>query len=350
MTPVLRNNRHICGGPELKHIPMKKTFLITIALLCRFLVFAQNELQIQNSDKGPFLVHVVTAKENFYSVGRLFNAPPKDIAAFNGLDMSKGLTIGEIVKIPLSAGNFSQAKEGGRPVYYVVGQKEGLYRVSLKNNNVLMANLRKWNHLAKDDISTGQKLIVGYLISPEAQNVTADAPVKDIPATIPEKPVTQPQRQEPPVETTIKDNPPKREDAPKKTEPERKPETLPARPPANTNPQTAISDGNGGYFHGQYDQQVRSQSPKVDETASAGIFKTASGWQDAKYYALMDHVEPGTIIRIINPTNNKAIYAKVLGEMSGIRQNQGYDVRISNAAASALEVSDTEKFIVRVNY
>jgi len=65
---------------------------------------------------------------------------------------------------------------------------------------------------------------------------------------------------------------------------------------------------------------------------------------------LMDNVEPGTIIKVVNPTNNKAIFAKVLGEMSGIRQNQGYDVRISNAAASALEVSDTDKFIVRVNY
>ena len=64
----------------------------------------------------------------------------------------------------------------------------------------------------------------------------------------------------------------------------------------------------------------------------------------------MDHVEPGTIVKIVNPTNSKSIYAKVLGEMSGIRQNQGYDVRISNAAASALDVADPDKFIVRVNY
>ena len=64
----------------------------------------------------------------------------------------------------------------------------------------------------------------------------------------------------------------------------------------------------------------------------------------------MDEVEPGTIVRIINPTNSRAVYAKILGPMSGIRQNQGYDVRLSNAAASALEVTDTDKFIVRVNY
>jgi hypothetical protein len=36
--------------------------------------------------------------------------------------------------------------------------------------------------------------------------------------------------------------------------------------------------------------------------------------------------------------------------MSGIRQNAGLELRISNAAASALEVSDVEKFIVRVAY
>ena len=64
----------------------------------------------------------------------------------------------------------------------------------------------------------------------------------------------------------------------------------------------------------------------------------------------MDNVEPGTIVRITNPDNNKAIFAKVLGEMSGLRQNQGLEVRISNAAASALNVSDTDKFIVKVSY
>jgi hypothetical protein len=111
-----------------------------------------------------------------------------------------------------------------------------------------------------------------------------------------------------------------------------------------------VSDGNGGYFKPLFERQVKAQPAKVDETATAGIFKTASGWQDAKYYALMDGVEPGTIIRIINPTNSKAVYAKVLGEMSGIRQNQGYNLRLSNAAATALEVGDSEKFVVKVNY
>ena len=135
-----------------------------------------------------------------------------------------------------------------------------------------------------------------------------------------------------------------------KTDPEIKKEESRIEPPVVKPTQVAVTDGKGGYFKSHYEAQVKTQSAKKDVTASAGIFKTASGWQDAKYYALIDGVEPGTIIKVNNPTNGKVIYAKVLGEMSGIRQNQGYDIRISNAAASALEVSDTEKFVVKVNY
>ena len=105
-----------------------------------------------------------------------------------------------------------------------------------------------------------------------------------------------------------------------------------------------------GFFKTGFVQQVKTYPLSKEETVTAGIFKTTSGWSDAKFYALIDGVEPGTIIRVINPNNNKEVYAKVLGQMSGIRQNQGLNLRISNAAASALEIPETDKFIVKVNY
>jgi len=221
------------------------------------------------------------------------------------------------------------------PVYYVVGEKEGLYRVSVNNNKVLMANLRKWNNLSSDAISAGQKLIVGYLVStdpnlatvnraaaPEVRETTTTTVVPEVKNEVVKREEEKPVQKQPVVE--------------KKPDP--KPTTV------------AVNDGNGGYFKSDYDAQMRGQSIKKDEMVTAGIFKTASGWQDAKYYALIDGVEPGTIIRIVNPNNSKAIYAKVLDKMTGIRQNQGYNVRISNAAATALEIADSEKFFVRVNY
>jgi LysM repeat protein len=324
---------------------MKKSFLLAIILCCCSFVFGQNELLVHSSGKKMFLTHTVAPKENFYSIGRLYNVPAKDIAAFNSLDMNKGLAIGQTINIPLTEANFSQKASNGRPLYYMVGEKEGLYRVSVKNNGVLMADLRKWNHLTSDNISTGQKLIVGYLVSPQANNIQQASVAQTEPE---KKPVEQPKKEtvaEAPAKATTEEK-----EVVQTKEPEKKPELPVTKPATATTPHVAVQDGNGGYFKSMFEKQIKVQPVKADETATAGIFKTASGWQDAKYYALMDKVEPGTIVRIVNPTNNKAVYAKVLGEMSGIRQNQGYDIRLSNAAASALDISDTEKFIVKVNY
>ena len=125
------------------------------------------------------------------------------------------------------------------------------------------------------------------------------------------------------------------------------PQQAPIKTVAKANNNT---QGGTGFFKSQFQLQLKVQPLSTDETVAAGIFKTASGWQDAKYYALMDNVDPGTIIKIENPNNNKAIFAKVLDKVSGIRQNDGYDLRMSNAAAIALDIADTDKFFVRVIY
>ena len=318
-----------------KYIQMKKSILLAIFLLSQLIIFAQGELIVRQSAKGLYLSHTVAPKESFYSIGRLYNVSPKDIASFNEIDMNKGLNIDQKIMVPLNSNNFSQKTAGGRAVYYVVEQSEGLYRVSLKNNDVLMADLRKWNKLNNDNITVGQKLIVGYLVSEEANNIVSnEEPLKVERA---EEPKNQVVHNDPPLEH--------KEEIRQPVEPKKEEALTPQEVK-----QGVINNANGGYFKPHFDLQVRKQPVKKDETASAGIFKTASGWQDGKYYALMDEVEPGTIVRIINPTNSRAVYAKILGPMSGIRQNQGYDVRLSNAAASALEVTDTDKFIVRVNY
>ncbi len=203
-------------------------------------------------------------------------------------------------------------------------------------------------HLIKDlkiSVSTGQKLIVGYI------NASGTPPA---PIAKSEAPKQEPVVSKPAPQQTAQ---PKTDVAEKKPEPivEKKPAVVAEtkKPQQNTSSVTTnqqVSASGAGYFKGQFDQQNKKIGTNKDLTVTSSIFKTASGWQDAKYYALMDNIEPGTIIRVINPDNNKAIFAKVLGEMSGIRQNQGLEVRISNAAASALNVTETDKFVVKVNY
>jgi len=326
MIRPLKNNFHLYRMPI--NITMKKIIFTLLLTACWYAGFTQTGLVVQSNAKGLYINHTVAAKESFYSIGRLYNISPKEIAPFNGINLESGLSIGQTIMIPLTAANFSQSVQKGTPVYYVVGEKEGLYRVSVNNGKVLMADLRKWNNLGSDDINPGQKLVVGYIPSMDAATATAIA------ATPKKEPVvTEEVRTEEPAVIT-----------PRKSEPEKQASITPAVR------QAAIVDAKGGYFKAAYDQQSRTASSKKEQTATSGIFKTASGWQDAKYYALMDGVEPGTIVRVINPTNSKAVYAKVLGAMSGISQNKGLDVRISNAAANVLSVSDTEKFVVKVDY
>jgi hypothetical protein len=219
-------------------------------------------------------------------------------------------------------------------------------KVSNANNKVLLENLRRWNSLKNDNVNAGNKLIVGFIVSgqttpmvkqeqeqervnsqkeiaveskePPKSKETKDTTLgKKITATTEENRVASPKTQ---VNTVVMDN-------------------------------IVNNDALGqGYFKSSFDQQIKISPISKNETVTAGIFKTANGWKDSKYYLLIDGVKPGTILKIINPANNKSVYAKVLGQMSGIRLNQGLDVRICNSAAAALEINETDKFIVKVNY
>lgn len=334
-----------------------------------------NDLVIKNGKKGLYVDHKVTPKENFYSMGRLFNVHPKHIASFNSLDMTKGLSLGQMVQIPLTDTNFNQKTEKGQPVYYVAGNNENLHRVSTNNNNVLIENLRQWNNLFSDNITSGSKLIVGFLVTKDAaataiattsQQQTTDKVSKDnnIETTKGEtsdksevKKENVKQQKEEAKKDEVKTVEPKKEESKKdevKTVEPKKEESKKEEPQREevrrVKQETKAQGLNQGYFKTSFDQQIRQHPTTKEQTFTAGIFKTASGWSDAKYYLLMDGVDPGTIVRITNPANNKMIYAKLLGEMSGLKQNQGINIRISNAAASALDIAETDKFVVKLNY
>ena len=324
---------------------MKKSHLpALIFLFIAHIATAQrNDLLLKNSDKGLYLEHKVAAKENYFALGRIYNTHPKSIATFNKLELSKGLVIGQLLRIPLTDSNFKQNGNSGTPVYYKISEGDNLSKVSNASGNVSLDNLRNWNNLSGDNVRSGSKLIVGFLQSKELPSVTINTkPTKQevAPKVVQEAPVeTTPVQTEPPKQVTVVQEEPKtvKED-PKKTE------AVFAK-----QDDKAVPSGDG-YFKYHFEQQVRKIPVTKDLTATSGIFRTTSGWLDNKYYLLMDGIQPGTIIKITNPSNNKIIFAKVLGEMAGIRQNEGYDIRISSAAASALQITEQDKFIVKVNY
>ena len=113
---------------------------------------------------------------------------------YNGLDITKGLSLGQVINIPLSSVNFSQTANAGTPVYYLPAAKEVLFRASTNNNNVAVEKLREWNKLTGDNIPAGAKLIVGYLQSAEMKSVAAvqEKPkAQEVPKPVTEQPVVK---------------------------------------------------------------------------------------------------------------------------------------------------------------
>lgn len=283
--------------------------------------------------------HTVAAKESFYSIGRMYNVHPKELASFNNIPFEKGLSIGQVIKIP-AAGNAAPMPEvpkpvetiknepiktapvktvktnNNSPIYHTVAAKEGLYSIS-KKYNVSIADIKKWNNLSADGLTIGMNLIVGYGANTpkEAVQEVVTKPVPEVKQPVVETPKVA-EVKEVPQPVVVKEQP---KPVVKETATERNSAAF-----------------NGGSFKTAFNQQKNSG---IQDRGQAGIFKSTSGWDDGKYYCLHNSAPAGSFIKITNPVNNKVVYAKVLDLIPDLKQNSGIIIRISNAAASELGVS-----------
>lgn len=346
-----------------------KRLLIVLYCLPLFAAAQDKPLIAEGTSPNLYLNHIVVAKENYYSIGRMYNISPKEFAPYNNLTLDKGLALGQTIKIPLTA-NFLQSGEPAAgevlvPVYHVVKDKESLYHISAQYGKVPVADLKKWNNLSGDAVSNGTDLIVGYLkvkkdLSPLAgkgvippATIESNVEVKPIQGTpkpvpviaappkkiIKEEPVvTQPVKKEIEVKPAIK----------QETKPEPK-EVVKEDAPATTDASTDTKEFNGGAFRSDYNTQMHGKQP-TSENGSAAIFKSSSGWNDGMYYCLYNSAPQGTILKITNNVTGKIVYAKVLDQVPDMKENNGLLIRLSNAAASQLGVNDESKFDCTIEY
>lgn len=331
-----------------------KRLLILLLSFPLWCVAQNTPLVAEGVSPNLYLSHTVQAKENYYSIGRMYNISPKEIAPFNNLQLEKGLSLNQVLKVPLQEINFLQtgnaaADEVLIPVYHTVIEKEGLYRISVNYNKVLLETLKHWNNIKSDAVPQGTRLIVGYL-----KVKTALSPLASMAKTKP-------------ADIAIKEQSVVKKETPvvvKEVEPIKKNISVIKEPvvvPAKKDPPVVVKEVepvqskvvtsktfNGGFFKTVFDQQQKKDAV-VNENGIAAVFKSNSGWQDGKYYCLHNSAAPGTIIKITNTANGKTVYAKVLDVIPDIKQNNGLLIRISNAAAQELGVGET-RFDCTLNF
>lgn len=351
-------NQQISVSLQRNSLNMKKVLFLFL-LAPSFVAAQDNILLAEGISPNLFVSHKVAPKENYYSIGRIYNISPKEIAPFNNLQLEAGLSLGQVIKVPLSSTNFFQsgnaeADETFVPVYHVVKDKEGLYRVGVNHNNLPQETLKEWNNIKGDAVKPGAKLIVGYLkvkkeLSLLARNGIGTAiNAKAIAAAKPEEKKTAAE----PVKTeTVKVKPAE----PVKTDKEEvvkteKPEPVkPVKEPvAETKMPAAVKSNPGESFKSVYDTQKKNGDMEEVE-GSAGVFKSTSGWTDKKYYCLYNGATAGTIVKITNPANKKYVFAKVLDLMPDIKKNEGLLLVISNSAADELGAGEVN-FNCLINY
>jgi len=319
--------------------------------------------------------HVVKAKETLYSLARLYNIHPRELAAYNNIPVGTGLTLGQVIKIPANptmaplapvtekkdevvkkdpepkkepvvkkdpeiktepVTKITTAKKSSAPVYHKVAKKETLYHIS-KLYNITIDDIKKWNKISGEGVSEGTNLIVGY------GNDVAAKPVETVKETKPVETVKE-------TKTVVKETPktiePEKKEADKvvKTEPAKK---EPVKKDEISN--VTGKDFKGGVFKNLYEKQANDKDKIAEEKGLAGIFKSTSGWEDGKYYCLTNSAAPGTIVKITNPANQHSVYAKVLDLIPDLKQNAGLVIRISNAAASELGAT-ADNFESIINY
>jgi LysM repeat protein len=85
-----------------------KKILILFLLFPFFAAAQKNALLVEGVSPSLYITHKVAPKENYYSIGRIYNVSPKDIAPFNKLQLESGLSLGQTIKIPLNPSNFVQ--------------------------------------------------------------------------------------------------------------------------------------------------------------------------------------------------------------------------------------------------
>jgi LysM repeat protein len=338
-----------------KQVMKYKAWLLACSLFVSVGAFAQAEdLIVQGVTPDLYVLHVVKPKENLYSMGRMYNLAPKEIASYNKLALEKPISIGQQIKIPLTLANFSQNNSKGKeevlvPVVHIVQDKEWMFRISANYNKVPLVYLQQWNNIVNDDLKAGMRLTVGYLKVKSGQSSlafqavskppTAPPPIVEAPqgntkkennVSVPIKEDVKPVDTEKPVDTVPAPVVGKKEISPE-----------PVKPIENTN--NAAVDFKGGYFKSQFNET------KKNTTGPAGIFKSVSGWNDGKYYALMNNVPAGTIVRISAYSTGKTVYAKVLGGLPEMRESIGLTMRVSDAAANELGATHT-RFNVEIKY
>lgn len=272
---------------------MKKILLLLTLILHVGLLFAANDtLWVEDINQKPHVRHTIEKNQSIFTLSKMYNVNVSVIANANNKTYQKGFANGDIVYIPLTIDNYaSEAGANLKPIYYRTKDNETLLIIS-KWLNVRQSMIQTWNQLPTPHVQNGQILVIGWV---KQQNVSHYNRQRFNPNNLPDEAIGQQNEQ---LKTPL--------------------------------------------FQQQYEQ--KEDTLETEERGALTFYKNKSKLKDDVYYAFHNTIPNGSIVKIVNPSNNKAVYAKVISKLPQIEEYHNSIIALSDNAYQALDAMDGRIF------
>lgn len=369
--------------------------LLFLFILCFIpnLFFAQEGIMLQSVNGKQAIKHSVQAGETLYSIAKRYNTTVDHIKKDNPNLLQNDLTINTTIVIYYNKQMLADISKADPnrclSLLHRVKKGETLFGIAKRTYDIDVADLKLWNRLNSNEISIGQNLIVGWLLSDvnygqDSRTVASQNPVMQA-GSVSESSVnteTKPTEEtgrivyvskgmqtgdlkDSKVYTSPKDpfsEVPKRVDEivtadkeklnPIDSTPVRMSEETPME---KTDVQPVISEApvmenDKRLARDIFDGFAKDTSGKYSlqkERGAAKWFKPTDG--SIQLYAKHKTAPVGTILKIANPINNYTVYVKVIQQLPNSDENQNALLKISSNAMELLKVYD-KVFMVDVSY
>jgi LysM repeat protein len=313
-----------------------------------------DSLRMETINGKQFIIHRIDEKETLYGISKRYGVPITAILEQNPT-ADGGLASGQILKIPYVPK--AKVQQSGNRIHKVA-PKETLFSIS-KLYDVSVDDIKAWNNLKDNSLSTGQELIIKKKTSVATNQVPEVKSVKGVHTVAAKETLYSIARQygitvqqlkewngiagsEVSIGQTLFVTQPMNGN-PVVTKTESKPEVV--VPVTTVKPET------------QSQPEVKETTIRIsekvtgsDEVKEGGLAELIEGTDgNRKYLALHRTAKVGTILKVRNELNNREVFVRVAGELPNTGINTNLIIKISKSAYDRLGAIDP-KFRVEVTY
>jgi LysM repeat protein len=312
--------------------------------------FPADSLRMETIQGRVFIIHQIDEHETLYGISKRYGVSIASILEVNPT-ADRGLEIGQLLKVPYIPKTRKVTDEG---TIHKVAPKETLFSIS-RLYNVTVDELKAWNNLKDNGLSTGQELIVKKRAN---QGLTAGK--EDNKKSSPGKHTVEAgetlffvAKKYGVTVTQLKDwnkmqgNEVTKGDVLIVVQPAD--EVAAITKPVEVKP--ALKQEIKPVDDKQQNTVVVSESVRgSDEVKEGGLAELIEGTEgNRKYLALHRKAKVGTIMKVRNELNNREVFVRVVGPLPDTGVNDKIVIKISKSAYDRLGAIDP-KFRAEVTY